>query len=210
MAPAGRGAAHRPPVPDAGARGGGAPRQARRRFPHDDQTGGMFNPLVRELNETLYQLSAVHLGRVEVRAAFGPFVPTPHHEAVRRTVDWFRKQVTATGRSPIHRRSCRPATGAVRVMSCRPGLGTNYRTPHRLWRLFVAIRICPLAADAVGRSGRYRTACRNVVQPAFYDWCWGSRWVPYADAWRFATRSLANGEWLLPMRRSRALDGVTP
>jgi hypothetical protein len=54
---------------------------------------GLFNPLVRELNETLYQFERPFISDAsKFESAFGPFVPTPHREAVRRTVDWFRSR----------------------------------------------------------------------------------------------------------------------
>jgi nucleoside-diphosphate-sugar epimerase len=54
---------------------------------------GLFNPLVRELNETLYQFERPFISDAsKFQATFGPFEPTPHPEAVRRTVDWFRKR----------------------------------------------------------------------------------------------------------------------
>jgi nucleoside-diphosphate-sugar epimerase len=57
---------------------------------------GLFNPLVRELNETLYQFERPFvLDASKFQRAFGPFEPTPHPEAVRRTVDWFRREHSA-------------------------------------------------------------------------------------------------------------------
>ena len=57
--------------------------------------GGLFNPLLRELNETLYQFEQPFVSDAsKFQAAFGPFAPTPHREAVRRTVDWFRRRDT--------------------------------------------------------------------------------------------------------------------
>ncbi len=54
---------------------------------------GLFNPLVRELNETLYQFERPFVSDAsKFQGAFGPFEPTPHPEAVRRTVDWFRRR----------------------------------------------------------------------------------------------------------------------
>jgi len=55
------------------------------------KVGGLFNPLIRELNETLYQFEGPFVSDAsKFTAAFGPFDPTPHPEAVRRTVAWFR------------------------------------------------------------------------------------------------------------------------
>jgi nucleoside-diphosphate-sugar epimerase len=52
---------------------------------------GVFNPLVRELNETLYQFERPFVSDAsKFQGAFGPFEPTPHRDAVRRTVEWFR------------------------------------------------------------------------------------------------------------------------
>jgi nucleoside-diphosphate-sugar epimerase len=55
--------------------------------------GGLFNPLLRELNETLYQFERPFVSDASAfQAAFGPFEPTPHGAAVSRTVDWFRRR----------------------------------------------------------------------------------------------------------------------
>jgi nucleoside-diphosphate-sugar epimerase len=57
---------------------------------------GVFNPMVRELNETLYQFErpfVVDASRFQ--DTFGPFEPTPHPDAVRCTVDWFRQRYRA-------------------------------------------------------------------------------------------------------------------
>jgi nucleoside-diphosphate-sugar epimerase len=52
---------------------------------------GLFSPFLRELKETLYQVERPFVSDAsKFAAAFGPFEPTPHPEAVRRTVDWFR------------------------------------------------------------------------------------------------------------------------
>jgi hypothetical protein len=56
----------------------------------------MFNPLVRELNETLYQFERPFVSDAsKFQGAFGPFEPTPHQEAARRTVEWFRRRYAA-------------------------------------------------------------------------------------------------------------------
>ena len=58
--------------------------------------GGLFNPLLRELNETLYQFERPFVSDAsKFQAAFGPFEPTPHQAAVGRTVDWFRRRYAA-------------------------------------------------------------------------------------------------------------------
>jgi len=55
--------------------------------------GGLFNPLIRELNETLYQFERPFVSDAsKFQAAFGPFEPTPHRAAVSRTVDWYRRR----------------------------------------------------------------------------------------------------------------------
>ncbi|HET6920944.1 MAG TPA: NAD-dependent epimerase/dehydratase family protein [Jiangellaceae bacterium] len=57
---------------------------------------GLFNPLVRELNETLYQFERPFVSDAsKFQRVFGPFEPTPHPEAVMRTVDWFRRRHAA-------------------------------------------------------------------------------------------------------------------
>jgi nucleoside-diphosphate-sugar epimerase len=57
---------------------------------------GLFNPLLRELNETLYQFERPFVSdSSKFQGAFGPFEPTPHPEAVRRTVDWFQRRYAA-------------------------------------------------------------------------------------------------------------------
>jgi nucleoside-diphosphate-sugar epimerase len=53
---------------------------------------GVFNPLLRELSETLYQFERPFVSDAsKFQRAFGPFEPTPHPEAVARTVAWFRR-----------------------------------------------------------------------------------------------------------------------
>jgi nucleoside-diphosphate-sugar epimerase len=57
---------------------------------------GVFNPLVRELNETLYQFEGPFVSDAsKFQGAFGPFEPTPHKDAVGRTVEWFRHRYGA-------------------------------------------------------------------------------------------------------------------
>ena len=55
--------------------------------------GGVFNPLLRELTETLYQFEQPFVSDAsKFQAAFGPFEPTPHRTAVSLTVDWFKRR----------------------------------------------------------------------------------------------------------------------
>lgn len=57
------------------------------------RVAGLFNPFLRELNETLYQFEGPFVSDAsKFQAAFGPFEPTPHPEAVRRAVEWFRRR----------------------------------------------------------------------------------------------------------------------
>lgn len=57
---------------------------------------GVFNPLVRELNETLYPFEEPLIPDASrFQAAFGAFEPIPHTDAVRHTVDWFRQRYAA-------------------------------------------------------------------------------------------------------------------
>jgi len=53
---------------------------------------GLFDPLMRELKETLYQWETPYLvDHSKFATAFGA-QPTPHHTAVHETVAWFRDQ----------------------------------------------------------------------------------------------------------------------
>ena len=55
--------------------------------------GGVFNPLLRELTETLYQFEQPFVSDAsKFQAAFAPFEPTPHRTAVSLTVDWFKRR----------------------------------------------------------------------------------------------------------------------
>ena len=57
---------------------------------------GLFSPLLRELSEPLYQYERPFVSdSSKFEGAFGPFQPTPHPEAVRRTVDWFQHRYPA-------------------------------------------------------------------------------------------------------------------
>jgi nucleoside-diphosphate-sugar epimerase len=52
---------------------------------------GLFVPLIREVGEVLYEFQAPYVvDWSRYRQAFGPYAPTPHAEAVARTVAWFR------------------------------------------------------------------------------------------------------------------------
>ena len=53
---------------------------------------GVFNPLMRELKEVLYQFEAPFVvDHSKYQAAFGA-ESTPHREAIRRTLDWYRQR----------------------------------------------------------------------------------------------------------------------
>jgi nucleoside-diphosphate-sugar epimerase len=55
--------------------------------------GGLFNPLLRELRETLYQFERPFVSDAsKFQHTFGPFEPTPHPEALTTTVEWFRRR----------------------------------------------------------------------------------------------------------------------
>jgi nucleoside-diphosphate-sugar epimerase len=57
---------------------------------------GLFNPLVRELNETLYQFERPFVSDAsKFQRVFGPFEPTPHPKALPPTVAWFRGRYAA-------------------------------------------------------------------------------------------------------------------
>ena len=61
---------------------------------------GVFVPLIREVGEVLYEFQAPYiLDWSRYQRAFGPFTPTPHAEAVARTVAWFRDP-GSYGRTP--------------------------------------------------------------------------------------------------------------
>ena len=52
---------------------------------------GIFSPMFRELRETAYQFRRPFvLDSSKFEGAFGWLEPTPHREAVERTVEWFR------------------------------------------------------------------------------------------------------------------------
>jgi nucleoside-diphosphate-sugar epimerase len=56
-----------------------------------------FVPIVREALETLYQFEAPFIvDGCKFEQAFPAFKPTPHREAIRRTVEWFRLRSTVS------------------------------------------------------------------------------------------------------------------
>jgi hypothetical protein len=62
---------------------------------------GLFNPLPRELNETLYQFEQPFIcDASKFQRALGPLQPTPHADAVQRTVEWFRRRYPACETNP--------------------------------------------------------------------------------------------------------------
>jgi nucleoside-diphosphate-sugar epimerase len=55
------------------------------------RVAGVFVPFIREVGEVLYEFQAPYVvDWSKFQRAFGPVTPTPHAEAVARTVDWFR------------------------------------------------------------------------------------------------------------------------
>jgi nucleoside-diphosphate-sugar epimerase len=53
---------------------------------------GLFVPMIREVGEILYEFQAPYVvDWSKFGQQFGPFTPTPHAEAIARTVAWFRE-----------------------------------------------------------------------------------------------------------------------
>jgi hypothetical protein len=107
--------------PRAAVRGGRARPEDRGRLEPVITIGGLFNPLLRELNETLYQFERPFVSdAAKFQAAFGPFEPTPHRAAVSRTV----RLVPA----PVRRLTPGPGTrGATGLMRARSGAARTTR-----------------------------------------------------------------------------------
>ncbi|HEX8857862.1 MAG TPA: NAD-dependent epimerase/dehydratase family protein [Actinomycetes bacterium] len=60
---------------------------------------GLFDPRARESAEMLYQWERPFVvDASKFQRAFGPLEPTPHHQAVATTVDWFRERAGRTRR----------------------------------------------------------------------------------------------------------------
>lgn len=61
---------------------------------------GLFNPMIRELGEMLYEYKAPYLidGSKYLRAFGG--APTPHQEGIRQTVSWYRDHRAGMARNP--------------------------------------------------------------------------------------------------------------
>jgi nucleoside-diphosphate-sugar epimerase len=60
---------------------------------------GVFDPRARETTEMLYQWQRPFvLDASKFQRAFGPFQPTPHHQAVATTVAWFQERAGRTRR----------------------------------------------------------------------------------------------------------------
>jgi nucleoside-diphosphate-sugar epimerase len=54
---------------------------------------GVFSPLLREMRETTYQFRAPFvIDASKFEAVFGRLEPTPHRDAVQRTVAWYRSR----------------------------------------------------------------------------------------------------------------------
>jgi nucleoside-diphosphate-sugar epimerase len=54
---------------------------------------GLFSPLLREMRETTYQFRAPFvIDASKFEAALGHLEPTPHHDAVQRTLAWYRSR----------------------------------------------------------------------------------------------------------------------
>ena len=71
-----------------------SPPKVARLSPGVVRIGGVFVPTLRELGELMYQWTAPFVvDASKFQRSFGPFQPTPHPEAVKRTVAWFRQHV---------------------------------------------------------------------------------------------------------------------
>jgi len=69
------------------------PVRARAASPALLAAAGLFSPLLREMRETAYQFQAPFvIGASKFEAAFGQLQPTPHRDAVPRTVAWYRSR----------------------------------------------------------------------------------------------------------------------
>jgi nucleoside-diphosphate-sugar epimerase len=72
----------------------GLPPKIARLSPGTARVAGVFVPMIRELRELMYQWTAPFvLDASKFQRSFGPFQPTPHPEAVKRTVAWFREHL---------------------------------------------------------------------------------------------------------------------
>jgi nucleoside-diphosphate-sugar epimerase len=55
---------------------------------------GLFNPVMREVKEMIYQFEMPFIvDHSEYDRVFGDFTPTPHEEAIRETMAWFRERM---------------------------------------------------------------------------------------------------------------------
>src|SRR5918993_1410891 len=62
---------------------------------------GMFVPFIQEVGEVLYEFQAPYVvDWSKFGQWFGPVIPTPHAEAVARTVDWFRNYDVSSRQRP--------------------------------------------------------------------------------------------------------------
>jgi nucleoside-diphosphate-sugar epimerase len=72
------------------------------------RAAALINPMARELSETLYQFqNPFILDWTKYERAFGPAEPTPHADAIQRTVAWYR------GAPSVRSDSGRLATGVA-------------------------------------------------------------------------------------------------
>ena len=69
------------------------PVQARVAGPALLAVAGIFSPLLREMRETTYQFRAPFvIDSAKFEAAFGRLEPTPHRDAVKQTLAWYRSR----------------------------------------------------------------------------------------------------------------------
>jgi hypothetical protein len=115
----------------------------------------LFNPLPRELNETLYQFEQPFIcDASKFQRAFGPLQPTPHADAVQRTVEWFRRRYPACETNP--RCAPRRPQGVVGdlLRDCAHRGDPNHTR--------ALSRILPAAGSRGGREAR-RTGIRSPL-----------------------------------------------
>ena len=132
---------------------------------------GVFNPLVRELNETLYQFERPFVSDAsKFQGAFGPFEPTSHRGAVRRTVEWIRAPARRLsscpagrpgGACPLPRRCrCESRTRTANTFRSRPprlapSMPAGPRTPMPTRR--VSQPLLTMSNASRRRDGRARS-----------------------------------------------------
>jgi hypothetical protein len=117
--------------------------------------GSVFVPFVREVRETMYQFERpFDSDASKFLGTFGPFEPTPHGEAVARSVAWFRERRGSVTRALLGGGGDRGALQGVHLRA--DPHGREKFKGRSVEALFTEVRGTGILRSSPGFRGSYR------------------------------------------------------